>query len=427
MPGVRDLFVRGTAAAKAGDIDEARLYLQWALRQPLDDFRAAEVWYWLAEIDDDPVEKRRCLEESLVRNSLDPRARRSLAILDGRLNPDDIINPDQLPAPDDSVQAAAMRRFTCPRCDARKNYAAGEQTLRCDYCGYVEQLGGGGETAVVAEQDFLTTLALAKGHQRPEAVQSFQCQSCGVGFLLDPETISLTCPYCDAVYVIKESETQTLIPPQAIIPFAFEQEAAEALLRRWLQRRQLSRARLTPLVGFYLPAWDFTVSGEIQWSYLVEENQRMVTRVGRRYIMEEDLLIPAVAHRSPLIPKAADSFDLSQLATYDPRYLADWPAETYEIAVSDASLQARQKALIKMRQNSDSWLRGEEARNLTLRSGGMIVESYRLILLPVWLTHYNWEGRPYDIVINGQTGKLYGQRPSRSWRQWLREWFNLSD
>jgi DNA-directed RNA polymerase subunit RPC12/RpoP len=413
------------AAAKAGDVAEAKFYLEWALRQPLDDFRAAEIYYWLAEISDDPAEKRRCLEESLSRNSLDPRARRSLAILDGRLNPDDIINPDNLPAPDPTAQAAAMRRFTCPRCDARKNYAPDAQTLRCDYCGYVEQLGAGKETAVAAEQNFLTTLAQAKGHQRPEAAQTFHCQSCGVGFLLEPETLSLTCPYCDAVYVVKERETRELIPPQALIPFAFDQETAEKLARRWLRRQQLADARLMPLVGFYLPVWDFSVSGEVQWSYLVQENRQTVTRTGRHYLMRDNLLVAAVAHRSPLIPKLIDQFDLGGLTAYDARYLADWPAETYEIAVADASLRARQRALAFMRENADNWLPGETARNLTLRSGGMMVESYRLILLPVWLTHFHWEGRPYDLVLNGQTKGALGQRPSPSWRRWLQDWFNL--
>jgi Tfp pilus assembly protein PilF len=31
--GARDLLVRGIAAAKAGERDEARHYLEWALRQ----------------------------------------------------------------------------------------------------------------------------------------------------------------------------------------------------------------------------------------------------------------------------------------------------------------------------------------------------------------------------------------------------------
>jgi len=427
MPGLRDLFVRGTAAARAGEIEEARFYLEWALRQPLDDLREAEVYYWLAEISADPAKKRRYLEESLTRNSLDARARRSLAILDGHLDPDQIVNPDQLPEPGESVQAAAVRRFTCPRCDARKNYAPGEQQLRCDFCGYVEQLAGDGGTAVTAEANFLNTLATAKGHQRPGTFQAFQCHSCGVSYMLDPETLSLTCPYCSAVYVVNEPATQALIAPQALIPFAFDQATAESVVRRWLLQQRLANARLKPLVGFYLPVWAFTVSGEIQWSYLVQENRQTVTRTGRRYLLAADMLVAAVAHRSPLIGEITDTFDLEQLVTYDPRYLADWPAETYEIAVADASLQARQKALKEMRRSSDTWLRGEEARNLTLKSAGMIVESYRLILLPVWLTHYRWEERPYDIVINGQTQAIRGQEPARNWRQWLSNWFNLPE
>lgn len=80
-----------------------------------------------------------------------------------------------------------------------------------------------------------------------------------------------------------------------------------------------------------------------------------------------------------------------------------------------------------MRRHSDSWLDDRRARNVTFRSSDIIVDSYRLILLPVWLAHYRWEGRPYDIAVNGQNEDVYGQRPARSWRDWLKNWFNLGD
>ena len=57
-----DLLVRGTAAAKANQKDEARFYLEWLVRlDDADNEQKAEAWLWLSQITDDPAKKRECL------------------------------------------------------------------------------------------------------------------------------------------------------------------------------------------------------------------------------------------------------------------------------------------------------------------------------------------------------------------------------
>ena len=79
----RDLLVRGIAAAKTKDIDEARFYLEWVLRTDANRQQRIKAWYWLSEISDDPAEKRDLLENILVHEPGHAEARRSRAILDG--------------------------------------------------------------------------------------------------------------------------------------------------------------------------------------------------------------------------------------------------------------------------------------------------------------------------------------------------------
>jgi tetratricopeptide (TPR) repeat protein len=76
------LLFRGITAAKAGDLDEARYYLERALNSEPSTHECAETWFWLSEIAPDPAQKRNCLEEALALDPFDARARRSLAILD---------------------------------------------------------------------------------------------------------------------------------------------------------------------------------------------------------------------------------------------------------------------------------------------------------------------------------------------------------
>src|SRR5438477_7937979 len=93
MSEADDLLVYGVAAAKANSRDEARNYLEWVLRTDADFDQQAEAWYWLSTITDDPVEKRSCLESVLAINPHYGDARRDLAILQGRIKPDQVPDP----------------------------------------------------------------------------------------------------------------------------------------------------------------------------------------------------------------------------------------------------------------------------------------------------------------------------------------------
>ena len=93
---VRDLLVRGVAAAKSGDEEEAFYYLERVLLTESSDEERAKAWLWLSSLYDEPGARRKCLQQVLAHQPQNVLARRGLAVLDGRLDPDDIIDPDKL-------------------------------------------------------------------------------------------------------------------------------------------------------------------------------------------------------------------------------------------------------------------------------------------------------------------------------------------
>ena len=36
--------------------------------------------------------------------------------------------------------------------------------------------------------------------------------------------------------------------------------------------------------------------------------------------------------------------------------------------------------------------------------------------MPVWIGSYRFGGKPYQIVVNGQTGEVEGDRPWSKWK-----------
>src|SRR5690349_21574346 len=98
-----DLLQQGLAAAQSGDPrdrDQAEYFLEWVLRTDSDLDQQTQAWYWLSRITDDPKRKHECLENALAVNPADPDARRDMAILEGRLKPENMrANPVQPGAP----------------------------------------------------------------------------------------------------------------------------------------------------------------------------------------------------------------------------------------------------------------------------------------------------------------------------------------
>ncbi|MBP7998346.1 MAG: TFIIB-type zinc finger domain-containing protein [Chloroflexi bacterium] len=419
----------GLAAVKEQNVEEAYDYLSKVLRAVYaTDEERIKAWLGLAELCEDVEEKRICLENVLTINPREQRARKTLAILEGRLKPDESFDPDQPTPVPQKLAVAQAQQMVCPRCGGKMQYTPDQQALECGYCHYRESLAAQEKLsrAEIGERDFLTAMFSARGHRQPVGMRIFQCQGCAVEFILVPEMLSLTCPYCQSVYVTAAAATQDTIPPDALIPPVINGNQAQEKLQHWFQTHHLERPRLLHLTGVYLPAWTFDIHGHIAWHYEVyEENPgegemgfgRFTPRQARWYkredsalITEDDYLVVA-SHKWPEpLQKWVHEFDLAALVPYDPRYLADWPAERYQIPLGDASLKARAAIITPIKNRYTQMM--EQSRNFGLApDNGLVVEGYKLILLPLWLGHYELEGERYAVMVNGQTGMVRGLRP----------------
>jgi hypothetical protein len=132
---------------------------------------------------------------------------------------------------------------------------------------------------------------------------------------------------------------------------------------------------------------------------------------GSKYFFYDDVLVQAVDKIRPSLAKELYAYDMAGLVAYDPRYLADWPAERYQLALADASLKARQQLLKDVKRNQSKLSPDQHVHDLVVNSSGLLVESYKQILLPLWMVHFKVEDTIYDVVINGQTAAVRGDRP----------------
>lgn len=418
----RDLLKTGIIEAKAGHKDAARRYLDRAVYMSRDHDVMAEAWYWLAQVMDEVGEKRKAIENCLAHDLQHARARKLLAILDGKLKENEVIDPDHLPPAPEGLRAADADRFMCPKCGGRMSFSPDGQSLVCDYCTRHQAMGFSPKPA--EEKDFITAMATMRGHGKPLNEQVFHCEGCGSEFLLPPAQISTQCIYCDSPHVVNWENTEDLLAPDGVLPHKFNQEQAIKFLINWVEGNKIKpEKRVEHPRGLYLPLWTFDIGGEIDYTgevYEDEENpfaarsgQRRVTkRVSDSYpVLVDDLPIPASRKLSAVFLRLIPTFELDSVKPYDPRFLADWPAEVYDIPMAEASLDARGQAYAKYKAELPYKL--GSMRLVHSSSAKMAIESFKLVLLPVWMTELPFGGREHLVLINGQNGVVASDLPSK--------------
>lgn len=429
----KELLRSGIIEAKAGHKEAALRYLDRALYMSNDHVALAEAWFWMSQLIDDKTEKRNALENCLAHDLQHARARRALAILDGKLKADEIVDPDRLPLPPEGLRAVDAQRFMCPKCGGRMSFSPDGQSLTCEYCSRNHKFTAQPGTA--DEKDFIIAMATARGHGKPLNQQVFHCEGCGCEFILPPNQISSTCVYCGSPHVVNWESKEQMLAPDGIIPHAFDQKRAIKQLVDWVEGNNIQpEGKVEPPRGVYLPLWTFDIGGEIDYvgqtvndeNLDLKYNSQSYIRVSDSYPVQiNDLPIPAARKLSGVFQQLIPTYELRAIKPYEAGYLADWPAEVYDIPMAEASLDARAQALARFKRELPTLI--APVQLLSASSAKMTVESFRLVLLPVWMTELQFGGREHLVLINGMNGEVRSDLPeegSGGLMEWLGDLLN---
>jgi hypothetical protein len=293
-----------------------------------------------------------------------------------------------------------------------------------------------------AADEFEFTLpAMSQDHYGwGEDRRELACESCGAVIAISPDALTSTCPFCGSHHVLAREPAEDVLRPTALIPFVVDRERLQGLVRNWLgsgwmHPPELQRIRgLRDLVGIYLPYWTFSARVRADWNAEVgtEETQRYRDggewrtrrvlrwhwRAGHVERTIEDRLVAGTARVSARLLGGIAPFELRDLVDYHQGCLAGWQAKAYDIRLREAWATAKQdiRDLIMRACHEDAG--STHVRNLKTVAD-FDEERWRYILLPVYLASYPFEGRTFQLMVNGQTGKIAGQKPVAWIRVWL--------
>jgi len=417
------LLNTGIAAARGGDYDQARpLLVKASELKPAD----ALPWLWLSTVTEDPDEQRDFLERALAADPANAAARRGLVMLSDKLDKTRLVEEgESVPAqhPDEPEEAHVLQAFSCSQCGGLMEFDVESQNAVCRSCGYVEVIEEEAASVEASEQVLDFVLPTTRAHRWAEAQHRLACSQCGAISLLPPGQTTNECPYCGSRQLIASDETVELVDPSLIGAARFDEGQALGGLRLWLGNgwfipddlKKLARtSRLRPA---YYPFWTFDGALQMDWTCRVNEgssrNPQWGTRQGVETEMFDDVLVPGLRSMLARELSRVEPFRLKELVEFKPEILAGWKALTYDLPLADASLKAREKVARRVRRELyNRVLVGYQKQDL--RSGAMSWSgmTFKLVLLPLWVGTYHYRGKRYRLLINGQTGKVGGEKPT---------------
>ena len=349
--------------------------------------------------------------------------------------------PAAMPPDSDSPRPGVEEhRFPCDTCGADMRFDPASQGMLCDQCGNAEALSAPSPQArarALAEVDLRRSLA-GLPEEATETTHVTQCPNCGARFELDPSVTASECPFC-ATPVVAGTALDRHVRPAAILPFAVPEAEGKERLRGWLRSLWFAPNALKRyatanrrMAGIYAPHWTFDaetrtaytgargVNRTETYTNSKGETQTRTTTdwyptSGRVRVAFDDLLVLGSASLPEPLTDKVQPWPLERLDPYRPEVIAGFRSEAYTVGLAGAWDVAQRKMVPVIQQAIRRDIGGDAQRIDTMQTA-TAEETFKHVLLPLWVAAYRFRGRSYRFVVNGATGQVAGERPWSPWK-----------
>ena len=320
----------------------------------------------------------------------------------------------------------------CPSCGGVMEFNPSNGKITCPYCGYEEEIQVEQKEFVAQELDFSTVGDDDASCDWGTATKTVICKSCGAETVYDVNEIANVCPYCGSNQVM-EQESSKVMAPGGVVTFQISAKEASERFREWIGRKffcpKLAKDSAKPKAfkGLYTPFWTFdsntksTYTAEYGIDHVEEDKdgEKHTTtdwyRTSGKYKrFFDDLLISASSKQNEQMLEGLEPYDTTKAVEYKPEYMAGFAAEKYSVKVKDAWEKAKKKIQSLLRRDVEEKITREKAcdhvRDVRINTVHEDV-TYKYLLLPVWISSFQYKDKVYHFMINGQTGKVSGETP----------------
>jgi hypothetical protein len=199
-------------------------------------------------------------------------------------------------------------------------------------------------------------------------------------------------------------------------------------------------AALGQLTGVYLPFWTYDAMTytfydgqrgddyqETEWYTAMlpggrsEQRSRTVTRTrwtpvsGEVQHFFDDVLVCSSTSLPADLIDDLGHWRLDEIEPFQPAYLSGFTTERYAMGLKEGMKVAKQL----MEPTINSLIRediGGDHQRIDDKRTRYSAVTFKNVVLPVWVAVYRYHEKPYQVLVNGRTGRVTGYRPWSPWK-----------
>jgi hypothetical protein len=337
----------------------------------------------------------------------------------------------------------ALEKHACSACGAQAEWNPAKQLLVCPFCGTATPFTIDASTGAIEELDLAKALRDLPDEERGWQTErrTVQCQSCKAVSVFDPERVGQNCEFCGSPSLVDYKEIKAPIRPQSLLPFTVGESNVREQIRKWYASKWLApnklrtRALVDRVHGVYIPYWTFDAHVVCPWDaeaghyYYTTETYREGGQTRTRQVQHvrwepasgevrhffDDEPVPGTQGVAARLLKQVEPFPTKELKPYDTAFLSGFVVEHYQVVLFDAAKRSQDQMNTQLYQMCAAQIPGDTFRNLQIHptySG----QTFKHILVPVWLLTYNFSAKVFQVVVNGVTGRMAGDYPKSPWK-----------
>jgi len=320
--------------------------------------------------------------------------------------------------------------FQCKHCGGQLIFIPGSLHLKCVHCSFEEKI------EVTADNVPLHDISEKETHKT--SFNILKCPSCGAEFNRSNIAID-KCPYCTTIIINKNVIDKSGIGFDGIIPFKISKSDAIESIKQWRKKLYLTPGRfkkyiyqLDFLKGVYVPY--FLVHTKTHINYKGKCGQKSLTSKKTSWTSENGELTTRIENLALVattsIPKQIkdrtmpdfgeivaepwnNRWNFNELVPFSELFCLGFSTEVPQMNAekvihhneSKIKYELEQKVVQKIEKS------GCDEGFVSSLSYNHLELNYQLALMPVWISAVKFNNRLYQILVNGQTGEVIGERP----------------
>ena len=250
----------------------------------------------------------------------------------------------------------------------------------------------------------------------------YYCSNCETNFIA--ETNLKNCVFCNND--LQDNLNKNNIKYNYIIPFKKSKSDFISLVKKYLSKKvfisnkfNLSK-NIDNILGIYVPVWffDFETNGEVNFeckkitkfksrkNKYIKTDSHLITIGGSMNFNDVEVCTSKINTHDIF-----NSFDFSESKKFDISYLNNYIVEDKDLKIKDiinlGELKVKEFFIEKLKKE----IKNYDFCNIQDSSINLNNTKKNCVLVPLWVSRINYKGKIYNILGNGQTGKIFEKIP----------------